>query len=339
LVLQAIEASGSCTFAARISRGNNYETGTSTDTSTSLTLADTITVTVQALNAITYTGTSAIFTPRITVTGLVYTDTTTSTSATFTFKSATAGGSFSTTYPTNSDTYTVRADTLTVTMGLLSRYRNVVYVDGSIRINRAQQSPLIIPQYVATFGTPYRVLILGGSGTGAFTETVSAGTASGCIISGDTVTTTTQGTCLLSATRSQDQNYETATVSGYIYFLIWSVAPTPTIGSGPVIALNSEVSITRDPNAAPYISSVYASGDATYPVAIAGSGFTATAASDITVKFWRNQIVTSADFSVVSDTLIITKQPAGATVGRVIVTNSNGVGASPASFTPLNITG
>jgi hypothetical protein len=326
-VLQAIEASGSCLYTAQISRGNNYETATSLSSTTSLTLADTITVTVSAINPLTYTASAASVTPRISVTGLVYTDTTTATSANFTFNSATAPTSFNATKPTNSDTYTVRADTLTLTSGLLNRYRNVIYIDGTLRINRAQQAPLIIPQYVATYGQPYKAVILGGSGTGLFTETVSAGTATGCTLSIDTVTTTSQGTCLLSATKAQDQNYETATVAGYIYFLIWSVAPTPTIGSGSTIALNSEVTLIHDLNAAPTISSIGSSGDLNYPVQIRGAGFMASNQPDMTVKFGRVAIP-NGDFQVIDDTTINIKPPISVTSLRIMVINLNGIALS-----------
>jgi hypothetical protein len=338
-VLQALEASGTCSYTAIMGRGNNYETATSIAYSTSLALADTVTVSLLTITPLTYTGNQASVNPGVSIVGLKLSDTATATSVTFSYNSLTQPTVFTTTKPTISDTYTVRSETLTLTSGLLSRYQGVVYVDGTLRINRAQQSGLYIPQYVATFGQPYKAIILGGSGTGAFTETVSAGTAIGCTISGDTVTTTTQGTCVLSATKAQDQNYETATVTGEIYFLVWAINPqTPTVGTGSIIGLNSEVLIIRDPNQAPTITDVAGSNDMTYPIAITGAGFTAVNAGTTTIKFWRNQVLAPSDFIIKSDTLIWAKQPNSATAGKVFMSNNNGKAVSVANFTPLVFT-
>ena len=337
--LQAIESSGTCSYTATMGRGNNYETATSVSNSTTLTLADTVTVTLLPITPLTYTGAQASVNPRISISGLKLSDTATATSVTFSYNSMTQPNVFTSTKPTNSDTYTVRSETLTLTSGLLARYQSVIYLDGTLRINRAQQSALYIPQYVATFGQPYLAVVLGGSGTGLFTETVSAGTALGCTISGDTVTTTTQGTCILSATKAQDQNFETATVSGEIYFLIWAINPQPaTSGGGPTIAINSEVLIIRDPNQAPTITDVSTSNDLTYPIAITGAGFTAANAGTTSIKFWRNALLGQSDFIIKSDTLIWAKQPGSATPGKVLVGNNNGKALSPAIFTPIIFT-
>ncbi len=336
-VLKAIEASSNCQFTTSISRGANYETATSSVYVANLTQADTLTVIIESITALTYTGNQAAVFPTIRINGLVHTDAANNNGATFTYKTATGVGSFSTTKPTNSDTCTVRADTLTVTSGLLSRYRGITYVDGSLRINRAQQFDLVFIQYQSIFGTPYKAIAYGGSGTGALTYTVAPGTASGCSISGDTVTTTTEGSCYLTATRAQDQNYETKTASAYIYFLNWSLlnSPAPAIGTGSTIALTGETAITRDPNQAPAITSVGLSGDFSYPVAIYGSGFTASTAAATTIKFWRGKTVSSSGFIIKSDTLIWTSQPAGATTGRLAVENSNGIAVSADAFEPL----
>jgi hypothetical protein len=76
----------------------------------------------------------------------------------------------------------------------------------------------------------------------------------------------------------------------------------------------------------------------TYPLAITGTGFTAAGAGATTIKFWRNQILGPSDFVIKSNTLIWAKQPAGATVGKVLVINENGTAVSEASFTPLVFT-
>jgi hypothetical protein len=334
--LKAIEASSNCQFSTSISRGNNYETATSVIYAATLTQADTLTVVVESITALTYTGNQASVFPTIRVNGLVHTDTANSTGATFTYRPATGSASFSATKPTNSDTYTVRADTLTVTNGLLSRYKGITYVDGSLRINRAQQFDLVFIQYQSTFGAPYKAIAYGGSGTGALSYTVSAGTATGCSITGDTVTTTSEGSCLLTATRAQDQNYETKTASAYIYFLDWRLlnSPAPAPGTGPTIALSGATSVTLDSNVAPTITglSTYTGMAGSTQLIIYGAGFDHLNLSAITVKFWRNQIASSFTVNATDNQITVTI-PAGATTGKVTVTTPNGQAVSELPIT------
>jgi hypothetical protein len=120
-----------------------------------------------------------------------------------------------------------------------------------------------------------------------------------------------------------------------VYFLEWiPYLPPVVIPSSPTIALDSVVEIIRDANAAPLVTTVSASNDPSYPVAINGLGFTDVASTNLQVKFWRGKVVAQGDFIVKSNTLIWSKVPAGATTGRVIVTNPYGSGASTNSFTP-----
>ena len=334
-ILQAIEASGSCQYRATIGRGNNFDTATSTSSTTTLALADTLTVTVLPITPVTYTGNQAVVTPRISVSGFKLTDTTTATSASFSYRISSTTDSFTATVPTFSDTYTVRADTLTVTSGLLSRYRGITYVDGSLRINRALQAPLVLAQYSSIFGSPYRIISFGGSGLGAIIGSVSAGSASGCFTDGETVTTTTEGSCVLTITKGQDRNYETATVSALIYFLNWvaPVAPAPT--TGPTIAITGENTVVVVVRRAPVITSLGNSGDASFPVAIYGAGFQSLGAGTTEIKFGRSLSVYSPDFIIVSDSLIKSRQPMGAPTAQIRVINENGMAISQEAYIPF----
>jgi hypothetical protein len=109
--------------------------------------------------------------------------------------------------------------------------------------------------------------------------------------------------------------------------------PSGLTGSGSVIAINGETSIIRTTNA-PAITGVSSSGDATYPLAITGSGFNGSTAALTTVKFWRGVSVNSPDFLIISDNLIWTKIPVGATAGRILVVNANGTAVSPGVYIP-----
>jgi hypothetical protein len=331
-ILQAIEAVGNCQYTATISRGNNFETATSTINTTTLALADTLTVTVLPITPLTYTGNQAVVSPRISVTGFKLNDTTTATSASFSYRTAGTNNSFPLTAPTNSDTYTVRADTLTVTVGSLARYRAITYIDGTLRINRALQSHLVLAQYSAIFGDPYRIIFYGGSGLGSVTQSVSNGNASNCTLSGDTITTTSAGSCLLTLTKAQDQNFETATVSSLIYFLLWVAPPLPTIGSGATISLNSTNEVTVNLDLAPMISSLstYTATAGVTSLVITGLGFNGSDAL-FEISFFRG--VNGTGFAINPEqTQITVTVPAGARTGKVLVVTSKGSATSELSL-------
>ena len=237
--------------------------------------------------------------------------------------------------PTDADTYTVKAAGLSLSAGSLSDYQGVSYIDGTLRINRALQNPLIIAQYGAIFGSPYKLIIIGGSGTGALSQSVSTGTAGSCSISGDTVTATTVGTCYVTVTKAQDKNYETATASIYIYFLNFVVdQPSPPAGSGSTIALGGATSLTKDPNSAPTISSLstYTATAGSTQLIITGGFFDHLNPAGITVEFWRG--VAAPSFSVsASDDQITVTVPIDARTGKVIVVTPNGTAVSARELT------
>jgi hypothetical protein len=249
------------------------------------------------------------------------------------FAAGDTGQNFDLTKPTDADTYTVRASGLSLSSGSLNDYQGITYVDAILRINRALQAQLMLAEYGATFGTPYRIIVFGGSGTGASSVTTTSGTATGCSISGETLTTSTVGTCSVTAVKAQDKNYETATVTISVYFLQFVVQqPSPVTVPGPGIALSGATSVTLDPNQAPTISGIsISSGRAGDTVTITGSGFTASALQS--VKFWRN--ILAAVQGTPTNTQIVVLVPAGATTGKIIVITANGSAITEGSFTVL----
>jgi hypothetical protein len=171
------------------------------------------------------------------------------------------------------------------------------------------------------------VIVYGGSGTGDVTESVTAGTATGCLVVGDTVTTTTEGSCFLTVTKAQDRNYETATVSAFIYFITWVAPAAPTVGTGSTIALNNKSDVTVDVDLAPMISSLstYAATAGVTSLLINGVGFNG---SDplFELKFAR---VAATGFTINPEmTRISITVPAGARTGKVTVTTSKGLAVS-----------
>ncbi|MFM8529083.1 MAG: LamG-like jellyroll fold domain-containing protein, partial [Ilumatobacteraceae bacterium] len=70
---------------------------------------------------------------------------------------------------------------------------------------------LAITSTSGSFGSPLSLTTVGGQGTGAVSYRVgSAGTA-GCSVTGSTLTATSGGTCVVSATKAADRNYDDST--------------------------------------------------------------------------------------------------------------------------------
>jgi hypothetical protein len=70
------------------------------------------------------------------------------------------------------------------------------------------QQGLTIISVAGVLNTPLTLVTSGGSGTGSVTFSVTAGTATGCTVNGATLTSTTSGTCVVTATKASDSTYD-----------------------------------------------------------------------------------------------------------------------------------
>lgn len=75
----------------------------------------------------------------------------------------------------------------------------------------AAQVALSVTSTSAVWGRSLTLTATGGSGTGALTYAVAAGTATGCAVVGTTLTYTSLGTCLVTVTKAADLTYIAAT--------------------------------------------------------------------------------------------------------------------------------
>ena len=331
-----------------LTAGTYYDTITVTDiygSSTRIPLtisvakADTITVTMDTATVTVYNGSPITQYPKPTIRGLKNADT-----ATVTTKFSSTSYSLSATVPTNADTYTVIATDISFQVGLQSNYLAVIYETSTARINKANQKPLNVSLYGGVVGSPFTITLLGGSGDGVVTETLTGvATAPNCAISNKVLTSSATSTsyCELRVVKAESQNYllESATVQVYFMAYVFS-QPTNQVGSGPGIGLTGATSVALSPNAAPTISAIeYVAAVCINSFCIPehwiirGSGFGATYNLDTVVKFWRNKTATLTTNSnsnhVLDDTSIeIWTIPSGATTGKITVTTANGIAVS-----------
>jgi hypothetical protein len=218
-----------------------------------------------------------------------------------------------------------------MTSGLLSYYENVIFQKSGLNITKANQSPLSVQIYGAAFGLPFTITLLGGSGGGAVTESITAGSsATGCAINAHVLTTITAGSCNLFVKKAASRNYLLESTTAVIYFLNWVFnQPTNQVGGGAAIGLNGSNSVTTDPTAAPVITSLstYTAQAGVTQIVIYGAGFNSLDTENIVVKFWRNKIASGFTVNAGNSEITVTV-PAGTSTGKVTVTTPNGLAVS-----------
>lgn len=98
--------------------------------------------------------------------------------------------------------------------------RPLTTAQASVQVGQPQPT-LVVSSTKGFFKTPLKLTTTGGAGTGAVTFTVVNGTAKNCAIVNGTLKTSSQGTCIVTATKAASGNYAQAT----------SAATTVTIGA------------------------------------------------------------------------------------------------------------
>jgi Peptidase A4 family/Bacterial Ig-like domain (group 3) len=122
----------------------------------------------------------------------------------------------------------VGTDTITGTYGGTSAFSESV---GTTILTVAAPAPpmtnqtsLSVTSISGIYGTPLTLATSGGSGTGAVSYVTVNGTATGCNVSGATLTATSAGTCVVVATKAADATYNAASSPPIVVTL---AAPTP----------------------------------------------------------------------------------------------------------------
>ena len=119
---------------------------------------------------------------------------------------------------------------VTATIASDSTYAGQSSSASTFTFNLASQAALSISVSSGFFGTPLRLTTTGGSGTGSVTYAYAAGTAT-CTLNSDSLTVTTPGTCLITATKAADVNY--SSVSSTQTTITFSEGPTVTTVTYP----------------------------------------------------------------------------------------------------------
>ena len=235
----------------------------------------------------------------------------------------------SATKPTNAGTYSITPSAVTFTgSGSTSNYQAVVYVAGSLTINKASQGALSVASLQAVFSANPTTLTLyttGGSDTGTVSFALdSGGTATSCTLSGTdntTLSVASAGTCLVTATKAATTNYLVATASGTINFYTYLSYTTQSYGdagSHTIVLTGGGTPWSVVAGSAPSISGIsLASGPVGTVITISGTGF-----NGVTVVQINREDM--ASFTGLSPTSISATIQGGATSGPIYVENAFG---------------
>jgi len=235
----------------------------------------------------------------------------------------------SATKPTNAGTYSITPSAVTFTgSGSTSNYQAVVYVAGSLTINKASQGALSVASLQAVFSanpTTITLYTTGGSDTGTVSFALdSGGTATSCTLSGadnTTLSVASAGTCLVTATKAATTNYLVATASGTITFYAYQTYTTQSYGdagSHTIVLTGGGTPWSVVAGSAPSISGIsLASGPVGTVITISGTGFNGVNV----VQINREDM---ASFTGLSPTSISATIQGGATSGPIYVENAYG---------------
>jgi hypothetical protein len=115
------------------------------------------------------------------------------------------------TLPACTTTYAITSDAgtspVTSCTGAVGDNYSIDYVNGAVTISKAMQSALTLSSTSGTYGTPLTLVVSGGSTAGAVTYVVANGSATGCSQTSGSLTSTSSGTCTVTATMASDTNF------------------------------------------------------------------------------------------------------------------------------------
>lgn len=287
-LVTGIKALTACLVKVNYDQTSLYESATATSSIT-INKATAPIVTTDSITSVSYTGSTAIVSPTYSVTGILARDiaqilpladvSTTaainviaagsySTVAGYMYSGSGSGWNYAetTTVPSLGGTYATTPYGISLLNGVdIANYDTPTYRSSNLVILPIAQAILKIAIAIQeSITVPYDVVVEGGTSTGVLSlQIVSGGTASGCSVSSLRLTSTTAGTCKLTATRAADRNYlavtsDTVTVS--ILNFVQNIVDIFNGASG--ITINHEVPLTVGPvvcstNCVPTITAIY----------------------------------------------------------------------------------
>ena len=215
----------------------------------------------------------------------------------------------------------------------------------TVTLGAANQAALVVSNVSGTYGTGLTLSTSGGSGSGAVSYVVTNGTATGCAISASVLSATSAGTCLVTATKAADSNYNAAS----------SVLKTVTFAKASQSALTvTSTSATYGDSLQLAYSGGSGTGAVTFTIAASGTAsgcsinsgvLTALSAGTCIVKVSvagdANYLVatsanTTVTFAQAAQTALVITSTSGTFGSALALTTSGGSGTGTVTFTVAN---
>lgn len=182
---------------------------------------------------------------------------------------------------------------------------NAATADQSYTINQASQAALTLTSTSGTYGTSLTLATSGGTTAGSVTYGVTSGTASGCTVTSGALTSTSAGTCVVTATMAGNTNYSAVSSSATTVTLAtrpitltaadqaivfgaslsesYSLAPGSLAGSDAIGSVTYTYTGTGSTSYGP--SSTKPTGVGTYSVTPSAAVFSSGSASNYSIQY------------------------------------------------------
>ena len=128
-------------------------------------------------------------------------------------------------------------------------YNSMSSASTTVTFAAAGQAAVIVTTTAGTFGTPLQLQASGGSGTGALTFAVTDGQNTTCTLTGNILTASNAGTCIVTATFAADANFNSAssaattvTFAHAAQAIVFGALPARTLGTGSATLVASATS-------------------------------------------------------------------------------------------------
>ena len=217
-----------------------------------------------------------------------------------------------------------------------------IYVSALLTMEKADQDPLTVTSTAGTFGTSLQLTAMGGSGTGARTWALAGGgTAPGCSVTDDSLTSSGAGTCVVTVTQADDINYNAVT-SAETTITLGQATPTVQAWADSSLVFGADATSVAPPQVDGVSPATdlagtwaYASGNTAVATA-SGTSLTPTGvgASTITGNFTPDD---SANYTTTTTTMTLTVVPDAPTAVTVAKTAPGEVEVSwtAPTYTPI----
>jgi hypothetical protein len=238
--------------------------------------------------------------------------------------------------------------TITPTATASGNYALTVGTASNITISQINQAPLTITSTNGTYGSGVTLATSGGTDGGTVSYVVTNGTATGCSITSGVLTSTSNGTCLVTATMAGNTDYNPVSSSATTVTFAAGLANTITVTStAPASATVGGATYT--PSASATSGDVVAITSSTPGVcAISGGAVSFTAAGACTLDF--NDVGNATYLAATQQTqsfpvgkgtqatIILTSTSAtyNGTAYTVTLTTSGGSGTGAVSYAATN---